>query len=81
MSSDKTTRAKRRNLVAKHSHKFNAGYPHKPVTAYKRKSKGLQREIESSLADTLLDKWNPVAGFTERVTGKIKKGGEKPRSE
>ena len=56
MSSDKTTRAKRRNLVAKHSHKFNAGYPHKPVTAYKRKSKGLQREMESSLADTLLDK-------------------------
>ena len=56
MSSDKTTRAKRRNLVAKHSHKFNAGYWHKPVTAYKRQSKGLQREIESSLADTLSDK-------------------------
>lgn len=56
MSSDKTTRARRRNLVAKHSHKFNAGYSHKPATAYKRKSKGLQREIESSLADTLSDK-------------------------
>lgn len=53
MSSDKTTRAKRRNLVAKHSHKFNAGYSHKPATVYRRKPKSLKREMDSTLAEIL----------------------------
>jgi len=56
MSSDKTKRAKRRNLVAKHSHKFNEGYAHKPATVYRRKSKSLRREIDYTLAEILPDK-------------------------
>ena len=52
MSSDKTTRARRRNLVQKHSHDNYKGYRHKPKTAYQRDSKAVRREIDLTLGDT-----------------------------
>jgi len=55
MSSDKETKLKRRNLVAKHSHKFNKGYTHKPKVAYNRKSKALQRDLNETLGDNPTD--------------------------
>ena len=51
MSSDKTTRARRRNLVQKHSHDNYKGYRHKPKTAYQRDSKAVRREIDLTLGD------------------------------
>ena len=51
MSSDKTTRARRRNLVQKHSHDNYKGYRHKPKTAYQRDSKAVRREIDLTLVD------------------------------
>ena len=78
MSSDRTTRAKRRNLVAKHAQKFNKSGRHELATAYKRKPKSLQGEIESSLSDTLADTYTPAADPTERVASKEKKEPEKP---
>jgi hypothetical protein len=55
MSSDKETKLKRRNLVAKHSHKFNKGYTHKTKVAYNRKSKALQRDLNDTLGDGPID--------------------------
>jgi len=55
MSSDKETKLKRRNLVAKHSHKFNRGYTHKTKVAYNRKSKALQRDLNDTLGDGPID--------------------------
>lgn len=55
MSSDKETKLKRRNLVAKHSHKFNKGYAHKTRVAYNRKSKALQRDLSDTLVDGPID--------------------------
>ena len=51
MSSDKTTRAKRRNMVAKHAGKFNKSYPIKSKVAYERDSKAVRREIDLTLGD------------------------------
>ena len=51
MSSDKTTRARRRNLVQKHSYNNYKGYRHKPKTAYQRDSKAVRREIDLTLVD------------------------------
>jgi hypothetical protein len=51
MSSDKTTRAKRRNMVAKHAGKFNKSYPMKSKVAYERDSKAVRREIDLTLGD------------------------------
>lgn len=51
MSSDRQTRAKRRNLVQKHSHNNYRGYRHKPKTAYQRDSKAVRREIDLTLGD------------------------------
>ena len=51
MSSDKTTRAKRRNMVAKHAGKFNKSYPMKSKVAYERDSKAVRREIDQTLGD------------------------------
>ena len=55
MSSDKETKLKRRNLVAKHSHKFNKGYAHKTKVAYNRKSKALRRDLSDTLGDGAID--------------------------
>jgi len=51
MSSDKTTRARRRNLVQKHSYNNYKGYRHKPKTVYQRDSKAVRREIDLTLVD------------------------------
>jgi len=51
MSSDRETRATRRNMVAKHARKFNKSYPMKSKVAYERDSKAVQREVEQTLGD------------------------------
>ena len=49
MSSDRETRATRRNMVAKHARKFNKSYPIKSKVAYERDSRAVQREVEQTL--------------------------------
>ena len=56
MSSDRQTRQTRRNMVAKHAGKFNKSYPMKSKVAYERDSKAVQREVEQTLADTLVSR-------------------------
>ena len=51
MSSDRQTRAKRRNMVAKHAGKFNKSYPMKSKVIYQRDSKAVRREIDLTLGD------------------------------
>ena len=51
MSSDRQTRAKRRNMVAKHAGKFNKSYPMKSKVIYQRDSKAVKREIDLTLGD------------------------------
>ncbi len=51
MSSDRQTRAKRRNMVAKHAGKFNKSYPMKSKVVYQRDSKAVRREIDLTLQD------------------------------
>ena len=51
MSSDRETRATRRNMVAKHARKFNKSYPIKSKVAYERDSRAVQREVEQTLGD------------------------------
>ena len=62
MSSDKTTRAKRRNMVAKFAGRQNKSYPMKSKVAYERDSKAVQREVEQTLADTLVPRNQAVQG-------------------
>jgi len=62
MSSDKTTRAKRRNMVAKFAGRQNKSYPMKSKVAYERDSKAVQREVEQTLADTLVSRNQAVQG-------------------
>lgn len=52
MSSDRQTRAKRRNMVAKHAGKFNKSYPMKSKVIYQRDSKAVRREIDLTLRDS-----------------------------
>jgi hypothetical protein len=52
MSSDRQTRAKRRNMVAKFAGKFNKSYPMKSKVVYERNSKAVRREIDLTLGDT-----------------------------
>ena len=52
MSSDRQTRAKRRNMVAKHAGKFNKSYPMKSKVIYQRDSKAVRREIDLNLWDS-----------------------------
>ena len=52
MSSDRQTRAKRRNMVAKHASKFNKSYPMKSKVIYQRDSKAVRREIDLTLWDS-----------------------------
>lgn len=51
MSSDRQTRAKRRNMVAKHAGKFNKSYPMKSKVIYQRDSKAVRREVDLTLWD------------------------------
>ena len=51
MSSDKTTRVKRRNMVAKFAGRQNKSYPMKSKVAYERDSKAVRREIDLTLGD------------------------------
>ena len=62
MSSDRQTRQTRRNMVAKHAGKFNKSYPIKSKVAYERDSKAVQREVEQTLADTLVSRNQAVQG-------------------
>ena len=43
-------------MVAKHAGKFNKSYPMKSKVAYERDSKAVQREVEQTLADTLVSR-------------------------
>ena len=49
MSSDRETRATRRNMVAKHSRTFNKSYAIRPRVAYNRKCKAQQRDLRDTL--------------------------------
>ncbi len=51
MSSDRQTRAKRRNMVAKHAGRQNKSYLMKSKVAYQRDSKAVRREIDLTLGD------------------------------
>ena len=51
MSSDRQTRAKRRNMVAKHAGRQNKSYLMKSKVAYERNSKAVRREIDLTLGD------------------------------
>ncbi len=49
MSSDRQKRAARRNLAAKHAHRFNKSYAINPKTSYNRKSKAHRRDLNDTL--------------------------------
>lgn len=62
MSSDRQTRQTRRNMVAKFAGRQNKSYPMKSKVAYERDSKAVQREVEQTLADTLVPRNQAVQG-------------------
>jgi len=49
MSSDRQKRASRRNLAAKHAHRFNKSYAMNSKTSYNRKSKAHRRDLNDTL--------------------------------
>ena len=62
MSSYSQPRQTRRNMVAKFAGRKNKSYPMKSKVAYERDSKGVEREVEQPLADTLVPRNQAVQG-------------------